>query len=420
MEGIKRLAKAIKRASKIPYHDALEQAAQRAGYQNFRHARGRLADTVEAVASAGVFPIFLTAYWRSNEGGSGRETLRIVARKHWPTLLTVTELQRAYGLEHFRADAVDHFETREDLRSQAVAISKIHQAANSIAFMDATGLRPYSSRNRRAYHQLSEKITELPAGDHHTTWMDPDSKSVIWIDEPYFEGLLESREPWASERGLCVRSTTWAGIYAPGDATMYFTADGSAASLLDRIVRKLDTLPPPHFDHQWTGESGPYQPLFLSPGRSQDGRRKRGRAGPVDWNEVRDHAVPYAATMSHRVSWRPNGKMPIDVHADVGVALNNLRASSGIPSVIWQRLGRVRFELDEWVQREYDRSELSDARYKELYRRQSSATDVSDPVAALIAIETRIEQHYPDSPPRRQLLRRLRSCRDVLAKRARR
>ena len=43
LEGIKRLAKAIKSASGIPHHQALDEAARRANLQNFRHASRVLA-----------------------------------------------------------------------------------------------------------------------------------------------------------------------------------------------------------------------------------------------------------------------------------------------------------------------------------------------------------------------------------------
>ena len=37
--GIKRLAKTLKRDSAIPHHQALDDAAARAGFRDFQHAR---------------------------------------------------------------------------------------------------------------------------------------------------------------------------------------------------------------------------------------------------------------------------------------------------------------------------------------------------------------------------------------------
>lgn len=42
LEGIKSLAKKIKKRDLIPHHEALNKAAVQAGYQNFRHAQNKL------------------------------------------------------------------------------------------------------------------------------------------------------------------------------------------------------------------------------------------------------------------------------------------------------------------------------------------------------------------------------------------
>jgi hypothetical protein len=44
LDGIKRLAKSIKRGFDIPHHQALDAAAKAAGYENFGHARNVLAN----------------------------------------------------------------------------------------------------------------------------------------------------------------------------------------------------------------------------------------------------------------------------------------------------------------------------------------------------------------------------------------
>lgn len=42
LEGIKSLAKQIKKAFHIPHHDALDQASRQAGYDNYAHAHRKL------------------------------------------------------------------------------------------------------------------------------------------------------------------------------------------------------------------------------------------------------------------------------------------------------------------------------------------------------------------------------------------
>ncbi len=67
LHGIKALAKGIKKAEGLQHVRALDKAAIRAGYQNFNHARNRLAGfkptqttpTPEAAVTA-VFPVWVT------------------------------------------------------------------------------------------------------------------------------------------------------------------------------------------------------------------------------------------------------------------------------------------------------------------------------------------------------------------------
>lgn len=44
LEGIKRLAKSIKKEKGIQHSDALNEAAKVAGYENFRHAQNKLGE----------------------------------------------------------------------------------------------------------------------------------------------------------------------------------------------------------------------------------------------------------------------------------------------------------------------------------------------------------------------------------------
>lgn len=76
--GIKRLATFIKREHQIPHTKALDVAAVRAGFTNFRHAQNQLAHRVPTRrANAVERPFWITAYWRDKEGRAGRETLQV-------------------------------------------------------------------------------------------------------------------------------------------------------------------------------------------------------------------------------------------------------------------------------------------------------------------------------------------------------
>lgn len=44
LEGIKRMAKRIKKEKGVKHSDALNEAAKVAGYENFKHAQNKLGD----------------------------------------------------------------------------------------------------------------------------------------------------------------------------------------------------------------------------------------------------------------------------------------------------------------------------------------------------------------------------------------
>src|SRR5690606_18552380 len=115
------------------------------------------------------------------------------------------------------------------------------------------------------------------------------------VDEPYgasMEGLLEERAPWAERVGAAIDATSWPGMYVPGASTMFLTSLDGRAELLARLRAKLDSASPPIDAERWIGESAPYKPIFVSPGRAESGRSKRGRPKPLYRGLVRQNAVP--------------------------------------------------------------------------------------------------------------------------------
>lgn len=75
VDGIKRLAKALKREFNITHHQALDEAARKAGFQNFLHAK-RAITTIAAQN----YIAYVTVYWndvRSEVRSSGRYTVEV-------------------------------------------------------------------------------------------------------------------------------------------------------------------------------------------------------------------------------------------------------------------------------------------------------------------------------------------------------
>ena len=166
MDGIKRLAKSIKVERGIQHTQALDAAAQVAGFQNFGHA----GNVLRAVPKMGHFQpghrVFLTSYWKDRDGGAtGRETLSIWLSVPWADLITVLQLQNHRALADFRAEGPDHL-AREHLQSsQSAAQRAVCAAARALHFMDATKLRPSKSHSRAFPGGRSSNA--VPGRDHY-------------------------------------------------------------------------------------------------------------------------------------------------------------------------------------------------------------------------------------------------------------
>jgi hypothetical protein len=110
---------------------------------------------------------------------------------------------------------------------------------------------------------------------------------------------------------------------------------------------------------------------------------------------------------------RPNGKMPIEAHAQVGELLKSVLVASHQRKGVCNRVNGIRCELDEWTQREYSQAELSNERFFDLYYHESGSTfsrSISTDerlrhVGNLEKVKHILAEHYPESTPLRALLK---------------
>lgn len=407
LSGIKRLAKAIRRDLSITHTQALDQAAQAAGYPNLRHAQ-RALGAIDSSLSRASFALYLTAYWRTRSGEMGRETLTLSVSVPWPTVLSTQELKRLRHLRNFRADAPDHFETKEDIRDQSHARDLVCAAAREILFMASTGLRPAS-------HAMGLRLRGLPGADHGSNWQDPATGTAVYVDEPYRDSpeFVAERQSWARNYGFALTTPSWPGMYAPGSSALYLIAFESFDAELASLTANLNKLSSPPVGEQWSGESAAYSPVLVTPGREASGKIKRARPRPAYAGEVRQGRMPYQTVFSKAVQWRPATRLPIEAHRRVGALLRDLIAHADLPRRLHERLGIVRSDLDDWVAREYTQAELSQEVFSGLY--YSEAVPLAgSPVVKLREIIALLEQGYCDCGPRRRLVRTLASVHRAL------
>src|SRR3546814_20391256 len=124
VDGIKQLAKKIKRKLHIPHTQALDEASRQAGFENFVHAKRQL---LGAVAPRG-FPIFLSMHWtaprrrkdepRPDGTWAGREILRVGLSRPLTAIVEQHRVGHGRGPSGLRLEYADHMEYGPNVEGQ--------------------------------------------------------------------------------------------------------------------------------------------------------------------------------------------------------------------------------------------------------------------------------------------------------------
>jgi hypothetical protein len=107
--------------------------------------------------------------------------------------------------------------------------------------------------------------------------------------------------------------------------------------------------------------------------------------------------------------------MPIAAHAQAGQLLKSVLAVSYCRKGVYNRVNSVRSELDDWVQCEYNRTELPNEEFFDLYYHGADKTfprslpdlERARHVESLRSVTQLVTEHYPDCPPLRSLRRKV-------------
>lgn len=426
LAGIKSLARTLKKERGLKHMEALDVASVRAGFQNLKHAQKELANTGSSNSSPNPlsgYPLFLTCYWNDRRSGkSGRETLRIELPKPWAAIITPAQMKiLPRGLAYFRNSGPDHLSRTAISDSQSNARGHVCAAARMMQFMAATGIRP-SEAHSRVYPRGSSS-NRIPGMDHPSVWYDPQSKCHLLADEPYekaAESKREEREQWARQHGFAVIRPKWPGMYAPhhfnGGSRLYLIANETKGGVPQSILDALDSLPTPPNEFDWQGESAPEWPPFTSPGAlaGDVSTRKKAKAGTTSGSKGARNSTGYVQTLVGPRR-RPDGKMTIANHQRVGQLLKSVLIRSSYRTGVHKKLNAIRSELDEWVQQEYDRTQLSDDEFFGLYYQETGRTfprtidqdEREQHEESLNQAKAILVDQYPDCAPLRSLLKKM-------------
>lgn len=413
LDGIKRYAKTLKADQGLQHAEALDAAAVAGGFNNYTHARRQLGDGAKPPPG---FLAYITVSWRVRETKEkGQETLAVSLATPLDQLVKPPYLKSARHFGAFRFGAPDHLTHDLLASSQSDARRRVCAAARTLAFMEATGLRPSAGRSR-AYPRGSIS-NAVPGKDHYSEWFDPAAKAYVFVDEPYSraaEHVSQERLAWARKHGWEMVRTRWAGMYNPdGGCELYLAADKAKGYSLAPILAILDALPPPMIEANWNGESTPAFPPFISPASLT--RAAAPKADPKPRTKRSANATTgYRTLLSRSERRRPSKRMPIEAHAEVGRLLKSVIAKSYARQGVYNRLNAVRSDLDDWVQCEYNREELPSEVFFDLYYHEDQdavGTRLSGPalkdrhIANLERAKQVLAQHYPDCEPRRALFK---------------
>lgn len=267
LTGIRRLANRKKKAHGIKHAQALDIAANDAGFENYRHARNVL-EATSGPSTSKPYTLYITAYWKHRDTGeSGRETFRMHLAVPWNDLIRPNQLYHR-NFHRFIPVGSDHFECSLTHQYQVQARKAVCEVARAFQFMESTGLRPSSGHSRgRVEGRFGER---MPGVDHSSLWFDPKTRRYLMVDEPYepaVNGKAHKREAWAAEHGYEMAKPDWAGMYTPlGGSRLYLISQLGKGVPLAPIVEALNRQDKAIVEDPWNGESEPFSPRFVSPG----------------------------------------------------------------------------------------------------------------------------------------------------------
>lgn len=388
---------------------ALDAASKSSGFENYRHALRRLGDIAES--SPPSYELCISVPWHDRtHNATGREILKIRINKPLDALVTRAQSKAARGLIAMRREGPDHIAGTYTASSQEAARREACAAARMIQFIEATGLVP--SRAKRSFPR-GQFQNRMPGSDHDTAWFDPIGKAYIRANEPYSQRDVTAQQlQWATDHGWALAVSPWKGMYNPdGGSSLFLAADTSKGYSLKPIIAKLADTAAPIVIADWNGESKPFLPEFVSPGRLAEISAK---AKPTSkQRHDTGNSVEYNMPLSG-LNRRPNARMPVEGHKAVGRLLKSVLVGTRQRAGVYRRVEAIRCELDDWVQCEYNSDELSDEIFFDLYYRglpkhdplAAPPTSLDRHIACLGEVAATLSRYYPECPPLRALLKK--------------
>ncbi len=434
LDGVKKLAKQLKRENKITHTAALEAASRQAGFESYVHARRVLPAAISAAVAGQAgnqHIVYLTAHWRepyragtmngqatNSEalGGprlrAGRELLQVSLSLPLTDLIAKHRVGKARGLSGFVMEYADHLELHRLGESQDEARRSLLLAERALRFMETTGLQPVSLQKQR---NLLREVISLKGNDHTSQWHDATTGSVALLNEPYrmsAERQRGERTADLANTNFAEVSLAWEGLYNPGETAPSLCSPDSA--LLARIYAAVSKLPNYAVPTPWATDSGPCGEGWVSPQRIRDSKKRK--PIPSASYAPRFSAIPYGGSFGQPSSWRPMQPLLRELHLELGAIFQRL-GPSGVPWKVSERLRtHYRSELENWANLEHQGEDLG---YQAYYDQQVPRYDtVSQSLAGLARARSIVSQGYNVCRPQRELIAAIDAFAQAISKQA--
>lgn len=366
------LARSLKRELGVRHQEALDIVAVRSGFQNYVHAQRSLQNDQLSTAPKVLFHVHLTALWADRDHRTaGQEHLTIDLPVALRTLIPNARiLPRNRGLSPADLVADDYLRLREPYRSQHAARADICEAARTLEFMAATGLRP-----SHAFRMVPAARHEggMPDRDHYSVWVDPLTGRHLMTDEPYGDpqAMLALRRAWACAHGHDVALSPKGGMYAPppdAGSHLFLISELDRGIPIAPVIAVLASLPPPLTAVSWTGRTLPFTDAFESPAMMA----KRLSTVPL----AAQHGSPHrrrgsSAQLAKAYGLQPArhhvAVMPLQGHQEVGRLLRAILGQSMGRKSVYGPVSALRELLDGWFQQEHRDAGLTQSMTSDVY-----------------------------------------------------
>jgi hypothetical protein len=413
LTGIKRLANRLKKSEHVPLKSALDQAAQRASFQNFEHAVHVLGSYCGK--STPIRQLFLTSYWADRETYEiGRETLEIRLSESALALCAKSKMRRTWGLCNFRLAAPDHLVKDSLCPSQHYARDEICKAVRALRFMEGTGLYPCDQR--RKYEATKHLDGDLPRRDHCSEWYDPSTEQFVLVDEPYSRPVVSiERAEWATRNNWHLQASSWPGIYFPYRCGFFVASEVSSKFDFGGLMRKIDALADPVTAESWKGISVRDHALFISPMATTPQDKRRAKAKGTIVRRPSRKTIPYHRDMIGRAR-KPNGRMTLTDHQQAGRMISAVLQSRHKPWGVNWPMERLMSTLVDWLYEDVSSRELEqiydpiDIYYGGISEGDTYVAETASTggvVKILNELTTLLKQTYPDCAPLRAAVQKI-------------